>query len=241
MKEEQLIIAKILDKIKKYEKTGSFCSTNFLDPLEILETEHLVKKFPSCYFGGYNNAERKILFLGSDDENIAKEYIEILTIECNKNMSHREVLGSVLGLGLSRDVIGDIIIKENRADIFVTKEISQYIVQNLNKVGKERVNVYKNSYDNLLVPDNNSKEIKTTVASLRIDAVISVAIGTSREISAKLIENQKVKLNYKLISNSSKQIKIGDKISVRGYGRIELIEILGETKKGRIRIVLRKF
>lgn len=245
MKKEQLTIAKIVDKINKYKRTGNVCSTNFLDPSEILESENIVRDFPYFFFGGYKEAERKILVIGIEEEEIAKEFVEILTIELldtksDKTLSHRSVLGSLLGLGLNRDVLGDIILKDGRADFFVTKDITKYIIQNLDYVGREKVKIYKNTYDNMLQVENLAKEIKTTVASLRIDAVISSALGISREVSSKLIQNQKVKLNYKFIENPSKQIKEGDKISVRGYGRIELTEIIGETRKDRIRIVLKK-
>lgn len=240
MKKEQLTIAKIVDKIKKYEKTGEVCATNFLDPAESIDVEPVVRKYSNCFFGGYENAERKILIIGSDKADIAKDYIEIVTIESNKPLSHREILGSLLGLGINRDVIGDILINGLRADVFIIKEISKYVIQNLEKIGREKIKIYKNSYENLIEVKNTFKEIKTTVASLRLDAIISASTGLSREVSSKLIENEKVKINYKVITNSSKQIKEGDKISVRGYGRIELSEILGETKKERIRVIIKK-
>ena len=240
MNKEQLTIAKITDKIKKYEKTGEICSTNFLDPSEIVDAESIIRRYPNCFFGGYDNAERKVLVIGSDNIENAKEYIEVLTIESNKSMSHREILGSILGLGLNRDIIGDILIKDNRADVFIMKDISRYVLQNLEKVGREKVKIYKNFYENLLEVEDLSKEVKTTVASLRLDAIISASVGISREISTRRVQNEKVKLNHKIIINSSKQVKAGDKISVRGYGRIELVEILGETKKDRIRVVLKK-
>lgn len=245
MKKEQLTIAKIADKIKKYKKTGCACSTNFLDPAESIDAENIIRELPYCFFGGFEEAERKILVIGSEDEGFAKDFLEVITIEIldtksEKTLSHRSILGSLLGLGLNRDVLGDIIIKGGRADFFIVKDISKYILQNLEFVGKEKVKVYKNSYDNLLKLESLAKEIKTTVASLRADAIISVAIGVSREVSSKLIQNQKVKLNYKLLENTSKQIKLGDIISVRGYGRIELVEVLGETRKDRIRVVLKR-
>lgn len=241
MKKEQFVVAKIVDKIRLYEKTGKLVSTQFLDPSEILEVENLISKLPNCCFGGFENAERKIILLGSEEIEEAKEKIQIITIESNQKLSHREVLGSLLGLGIKREVLGDILLKENRADVFVLDEIAKYILQNLERIGREKVKVSLNTYDNLLELENQGKEIKTTVASLRADAIISSGIGVSREVSSKLIQNQKVKLNYKLLENSSKKINVGDKISIRGYGRIELQDILGETRKDRIRVVLKKY
>lgn len=252
MNKEQLVIAKIADKIKKYQKTGEVLSTNFLDPSEIINVQGILSKLPNCLFGGFKDAERKLLIIGTEDEEVAKEFIEIITIEListnnisyNKNersnLSHREILGSILGLGINRDVVGDILVLGTKANIFVTKEISKYILQNLTKVGREKVKVYKTDYKDLVIPEENYKEIKTTVASLRLDAIISQAIGVSREVSAKLIQNEKVKLNHIVTLNTSKQVKEKDIISVRGYGRITLDSILGETRKDRIRVVLKQ-
>lgn len=241
MKKENLSIAKVLDKIKLYEKTGKIISSCFLDPSELIDVENIISKVPNCCSGGFKDAERKIILFGTEEIEDVKECLAVIRIESSKILSHREILGSVLGLGLKREVIGDILVNSNLADIIVTKEIAKYILQNLNKIGREKVKVSINTFENLLQKEENAKELKTTVASLRIDAIISSGIGVSREISSKLIENQKVKLNYKIIENSSKKINVGDKISVRGYGRIELIEVLGETKKDRIRVILKKY
>lgn len=239
MRKENLAIAKIVDKIKLYEKTGKQVSTCFLDPAELIDAEAIISKVPNCCFGGFENAERKIILFGTEEVEKVKDWIAVIRIESNKKLSHREVLGSILGLGLKREVIGDILISFNLADIFVTREIAKYIIQNLDRIGREKVKVSINNFDNILSKEENTKELKTTVASLRIDAIISSGIGVSREMSSKLIENQKVKLNYKMISNSAKKINVGDKISIRGYGRIELVEVLGETRKDRIRVILR--
>lgn len=240
MKKEQLLIAKVSDRIKRYEKTGIPCATNFLDPAEVYDLENILKSLPKCFYGGYDNSERNILLIGSDEIDEAKKYLEVITIESSKNLSHREVLGTLIGLGVNRDVLGDIIIKDSRADVIILKDISKYILQNLDRVGREKVKVCNNEFENVLQLEENFKEIKTTVASLRADAIISAGIGVSRDISAKMIKNQKVKLNYKLLESSSKQMKVGDMLSIRGYGRVELVEVLGETRKDRIRVILKK-
>lgn len=241
MNKEQLSMAKVLDKIKIYEKTGEMVSTNFLDPAEQIEVQNLINKVPNYFTGGYSEAERKILVIGTEEESSIQEFLQVISLEANQNLHHREVLGSILGLGLKREVIGDILIKENRADIIVKKEMASYIFQNLNQVGREKVKISYQTFDNLLPIEMKAKEIKTTVASLRVDAIISSGIGVSREISSKLIQNQRVKWNHKLIENPSKKINLGDILSIRGYGRIELFSILGETRKDRIRVILKKY
>lgn len=241
MKKEQLSMVKVLDKKKAYEKTGKIVNTSFLDPAEQLEVQNLISKVPNCFTGGYLEAERKILVIGTEGEAIAEEFLQVIMLEANHSLYHREILGSILGLGVKREVIGDILIKENRADIIVLKEMASYISQNLHKVGKESVKVSDSTFANLLPIEIKSKEIKTTVASLRVDAIVSSAIGVSREISSKLIQNQKVKWNHKLLENPSKKMSLGDILSIRGYGRVELVSILGETKKDRVRVILKRY
>lgn len=143
--------------------------------------------------------------------------------------------------GIRREMVGDIIVKDNISNVFVVKEITKYLLQNLEKIGRERATVKQIKIENKIeyVPD--IKEIKTTVASLRVDAIVSSCYGISREVSSALVTDAKVSVNYKEISNSSKQIKEGDLVSVRGYGRFILDKVLGETRKDRIRIILKVY
>lgn len=242
MKKEQLPLIKVLDKIKIFEKKQEITHTNFLDPAEQIEIQNVIRKVPHTLVGGYIEAERKVLVIGlAEEETKPYDFLKVIRIEANKNLSHRDILGSLLGLGIKREMIGDILINANLADIIVLKEISSYVLQNLNKIGKEKVKAYEHKLEELLQIENTKKEIKTTVASLRVDAIVSCGIGVSREISSKLIQTQKVKLNHKLLENASKKISEGDILSIRGYGRLELVSILGETRKDRIRIILKRY
>ena len=235
MKKEDLSKAKILDKIKQYEKTGEIAVTNFLDPREIIEYENLYYKVPHYLDGGFDNSERKILVIGKEEKSEEDNFIIMLKITSNEKLSHREVLGSILGTGIKRDVVGDIVIYENIAYVYVANEISKYIIQNLDKVGREKVKISKCNETIEIVDD--SKEINTTLSSLRLDSAISACYGLSREVSAELIKNNKVKLNYIETTNVSKSIKEDDLISVRGYGRFTIFKIVGETRKSRIRVI----
>ncbi len=237
MEQRSLDKAKIIDKIKLFEKTGEIVYTNFLDPAEIIELDSLYSKYPHFLYGGFDEAERKMLAIGSY-EIIDEIPIAIIEIVSSKKLNHRDVLGSVLGTGIKRDVVGDIIIKENIANVFVTRDISRYLIQNLDKIGREKVKVRLITNDEKLEFEINKKEIKTTIKSLRLDSAIAACFGLSREVSSELVKNAKVNLNYKEVLNPSKPIKEGDLISVRGFGRFELKEVLGETRKDRIRIIL---
>lgn len=229
-------IAKIKDKIKLHEKTGKVMNTNFLTPLEINEALSLLRGIEYIVNGGFDEAERKILIIGSADVEIS-DFCKVLRIESyNSSLSHRDVLGSILGLGIKREMIGDIIVKNEICDIIVMRDMAEYLLNNFNKVGKEKINIKEIDFDNILRLDDNKKIMVCTAASLRLDVLVSTAFGISREKSLALIKQERVMINHLVSTNASKVIKENELISVRGYGRIKLVEVIGESKKGRIKI-----
>ena len=239
MEKKDLIKAKIIDKIRQYEKTGEITCTCFLTPSEIIENKNLFEKMDYSLRGIFEEAERKVLIVGTED-NIEEDFLDVLEITSNKPLGHREVLGSILGIGIKREVLVDIFINDNIANVVVLKDITKYILQNLEKVGREKVKVKKIKKENIIEVKPNFTEFNTSVASLRLDAIISACYGIARGVSTKLVEAEKVNVNYVLTTNASKQIKEKDLISVRGFGRFTVEEIVGETRKGRIRISIKK-
>ncbi|BCS81199.1 RNA-binding protein S4 [Caldicellulosiruptor diazotrophicus] len=199
-------------------------------------------------WGGYVGSERNILALFSRD---FEEYVENLTypiqkilIEAKNNLSHRQILGSLIGNGLKRDKIGDILVKENSALVFVKDEIATYIVTNIDKIGKVNVKcslIENNQIDINWFINNNSKRIVFTVASLRVDSVISHGFGISREEATDLIRQMKVAVNWIYIDKPSYPVKEGDLISVGHHGRLKIDKVLTQTKKGRISIEVLRF
>lgn len=237
MEENKLTLAKVLDKIKLHGKTNQITYTNMLDPAELAKVMPLLRAVPYTAFGGFEDAERKAIFIGDTSINLNK-YLCLIRIESVKALSHRSVLGSILGLGIKREMIGDIIINDNICDVVAMREISVFVLQNLDKVGREKVKVSEKELSEILKVKDTSKTITVTVASPRVDAIISACFGTSREVSAELIRREKVFLNHQEIVSTSKQLKIGDLISVRGYGRAKILSFDGETRKNRTRITI---
>ena len=242
MDKEKLLIARVSDKIKRYIKDGCISCTCFLDPAEQLDVRNILKGIPHFLFGGFDEAERKIGVIGKDvyDEEMSNLLCAI-RITSNEQLQHRSVLGSTLGLGISREKIGDIIINEKVADVIVQKEILEFLINNLTRVGREKVTIKKIGFDDVLQLERKNKELNVTVASLRLDAVVSASLGLSREKSSSLIEGERVNVNYKLVTSTKKQVNEADLISVRGYGRIKVVEILGESRSGRIKLKINKF
>ena len=230
---------KILDKVNKFYETGEVQVTNFLDPAEIVEVRSAIKYVETSIFGGFEGAERAVILIGDEDGDFSG-ILTAIRITANNNLSHRSVLGSILGLGIKREVLGDIVVKENICDIIVLKSIAEYILNNLKYVGREKVSLDEIKLNDIMILEDTSKEIRTTVSSLRIDSVISAGFGISREKSAEFVKNECVKINHIQISSTSKSVKEGDLISVRGKGRLEVISTNGTSRSGRVKIVLKK-
>lgn len=143
-----------------------------------------------------------------------------------------------MGLGLKREMIGDILINEDSCDIIVMKTVVDFLLNNLKNVGRDKVDVVEVSIDEISLPMEISKEIATSVSSLRLDSIISAGFGMSREKSSALVKGEMVKLNFAIVKSTSKTVNVGDVISVRGKGRIEVCNVCGNTKSGRIKVIL---
>lgn len=228
-------IAKIRDKLRIFEKTNKSTSTFFLTPSQIEEAKSILKNVSYNIAGGYEDAERNIIIFGDESY---QNFIKVIRIETSggETLNHRSVLGSLLGLGIKREILGDIIVKENICDIIIMQEMEEYIINNFQKVGNFKIKIKKIAFDEMIIPIDEKNILTVTSASLRADGIISTAFGISREKSSILFDIEKVQINYMPCRNSSKQIKEGDIISVRGFGRITINEIVGETKKGRMRL-----
>lgn len=200
-------------------------------------------KFGYTLFGGFDDAERKIAIFGTEEEfgyapspPVCILKIAPLSQKFSEELTHRDFLGSLIGLGIKRETLGDIIITENCGYLFCLESIAKYINDNLTKV--RRTSVYCEFAEKL--PENalpEPKEKLVIVSSMRVDVAISAIYDISRTKSAALVDGEKVFINGKMTNSVSKSVELGDTVSVRGYGRFKYKEIAGGTKKGRTRIV----
>ncbi|ONI46511.1 hypothetical protein AN640_03360 [Candidatus Epulonipiscium fishelsonii] len=171
--------------------------------------------------------------------------ISILKIEVKMKISepltHQDFLGSLLGLGIERKKIGDIVIKSFGAYVFAHKDIGEFIKWNLIKISRyTRIEITEIEEQELELEEPKFKEITGTVSSLRVDAVFSLGFKISRTIVTKLLQQDKGKCNGVLVKASS-LMKEGDIGSLRGYGKIKLQAISGKTKKDRTHVILQKY
>lgn len=188
------------------------------------------------FFGGYDNSERKILGLFYDG--IMSEFpvsaLEFTFRKCDK-LTHRDFLGALMSLGIEREILGDILVEDGRCVIFVKSELKEYISSQINKIGNVGVKI-KDADLNKLPQGRGVEEISYIVSSLRLDNIIAAVTGLSREKTKTLILSGNVCVNFMQNQNISYTIRQGDSFTIIGKGKFILDTILGETKKGRIRI-----
>lgn len=224
------------------------CYYTYSGFLSLAEQDLLIKaRLGASLFGGYENAERKIAVFGSEEEfgYAAEAPIVCLKIEPRMQkyaeaLTHRDFLGSVIGLGLERDVTGDIIIHENVGYMFCLENIADFIAENLTKVRRTDVKCAR-----VPAPPTEStalpEERAFFVASERIDAVIAAIYGFSRSESQKLFGQKLVFINSRLCENTDTRIPENATVSVRGSGRFIYCGIAKTTRKGRLCINARVF
>ena len=245
--EDKEFVALIFDKLALLEREFEPQLTEFLDPhQQFLATEILRGWSEGGYkfWGGFDWAERQRLVLYPDFlEGQALNFeIAYLSVKGNFkfiNLKHRDILGSLMGLGIKRKKIGDILVGEAEAQLLVTEDLADYITFQLNKVHQVPVRLKRISMEQLIIPSDNSKELRTTVSSLRLDSVLSAAFGMSRSLIADEIKADKVALNWQSAINPASEVKEGDVFSLRGKGKGSLLQVLGPTKKGRIAIIVK--
>lgn len=234
---------KLIDKIELVIKNNLVISTDFFNPYEANLAISILDKISEVkyvLFGGYENSELKIITIFPQYLNYIDEYdINVFKFKSIENIIHKDILGSLIGLGINRRKIGDILIDENFTYFFVKKEISNFILSSFNKVSKYNISL-EITYDISNLPVKKFVSKKYIVSSLRLDNFISKILNISRSKSLLLIQKEKVKVNYKVQKKSSYELNIGDIISIRKFGRFIFYEILGMTKRNNYIILVRK-
>ncbi len=247
--EDKLLEAKLGDMADRCERYGCPVYSSFLDEHECVVAEKwcggLSSDFGWILNGGFADARRKMLavypiYCSLPDEDDFPMKCLTFTYRKEDKLTHRDFLGSFMGQRLKREVIGDIIVSEGETQTFVTEVAAKAILDSVTKIGRVGVKI-TDDVDFRLDAEQKYKEISGTVASLRLDCIVSLAANLSREKAAALIRSDRVEINHFTAASVSQELKEGDILSVRGSGRYILYGIDGLTKKGRIHINLRKY
>ena len=244
--EDRLLFAKALDRLKAAQYKNHATFTDFMNPQRSAAfLQRFVKMgIAAQAYGGCEDAERMMLGFAADDEPLTNDSFPITSLVISYNgrysrqLTHRDFLGAVLGLGLDRSKIGDIRLIESGAVIYTANEVAGYITENLLEVG--RTTVKAAAITEPSSPESTGTQKRITIASLRLDAVISVAFHLSRSNAANLIEGEKVFVNW-AIAKKTLQLSEGDIVTIRGTGRIRIDTVYGPTKKDRIALMITVF
>lgn len=245
--EDKQLLARASDAVVLSERRYMQKTVGFLNPRQryLIEKEIFVPEtLQTTFYGGYEEAERTLFVCCPQYEEMDfTKAVAVLLITGRDimSLSHRDYLGSLLGLGITRENIGDIVVEEERAIIFVRREMCGFILQNLTKVGRHGIQITETALQDVKVRPRPLEEIRTTVSSLRLDCIVAAAIRVSRAKAAEMVEAELVSLNFAVCSRVSVQVAEGDLLSVRGYGRMKLASVGGLTRKNRQGIVIERY
>ena len=250
MNKEELLLQKRLVELSKIAYTreivtfSEFLNLNELNILHTTPKNMLLSQYKT--YGGYGLSERQMAAFLPDalyyDYQYPIKIIEISPVNRKfaEELSHRDYLGAVMNLGIERCKLGDILIEDGKAILFAKEELAGYIMEHLTRIRHTTVRTsilpaFEDSYE------PRYEELKGTVASVRLDTVLSLAYPLSRSKVTGLIEGARVFVNGKLVTSNGYRLKEGDILSVRKMGRIGYNGILSETKKGRYMVSIRKY
>lgn len=244
-----MLLAKIWDKINTGLRRNIPANTAFLSPRELEMARLLLGEPEGLYrFGGYPDAERRMLCYLPDylEENSLME--EDSPVACLRatyfegdSLSHRDFLGALMGAGIGRETVGDICVGKEHCDFFVTAEIAPYILQNFTSAGRTKLHIERIPLGDADIPQPEVKEIKDTMASLRLDSIISSGFRIGRSLASQYVTSGKAAIDGLPCEKPDKTVAEGSKISVRGLGKIKLVQVNGRTKKDRISVVIHRY
>ena len=243
--EEELLKKRFRDLADKSFSRNICMFSNFLGLLELSTFYDISREFSYVsyeLFGGADFCERKIIRFGDMDTPYPISCVHITPSlkKFSDNLTHRDFLGALINLGIKRETLGDIIIKDNEAYVFCLENISEFIIQNLDRIKHTSVKckITENAPDNSYITISKQEY---NVASLRLDAVIAEICNLSRSQAQALLREKRVFVNGRLTENNSYNLKPEDAITVRGYGRFIFNDEIRTTKKGRFFITLDKY
>lgn len=258
MEEKDLLLSRCLDAKKKALDSFMITHTNFISVEERSQLSCIEREYNSdirtFYYGGFEEAERTVaIFVPAvfGVENIG-EYLAENPDDCPfclvkvskdrfSSLTHRDYLGSLMGLGIKRETVGDITVRDDFTFIFVLRSVSRYVCENLTKVGRGTVSCELCPLTEFVYDEGETETFFCSVASLRLDSVVSSAFNLSRTNSSSAVKGGLVYINSQQMLKNDYILKENDKIVLRGKGKVVLEEIIGESKKGRIHINIKKF
>lgn len=244
-KDEQPFIDQVLAWKAQVENTYRAKLTDFLNPREqqiidmLIGTNHVELRLHRS--GGGLHTERQRMILAPMYEEIQETDFALVLMQAsyqNKfiSLSHRDVMGAFLSLGIKRKKLGDIFVADGILQIIMTRDIAPYVAANLTAIKKATISLEEKALSDFIGEEKHWDEMDHTVSSLRLDAVLKEIYKLSRKDAAHDIAKKLVKVNYKTIEDTAFILQEGDLLSFRGKGRSKLTSVNGQTKKEKWRI-----
>lgn len=248
-KQELTFINQVLDWISQVALEYRPYLTGFLDPRQQLIVQQLVHQQNDLavqFFGGYQTAEKKRAYISPDYFEPTMTDFELALIQIDYptkflTLSHGKILGTLINNGLDRSVFGDIITDTQQVNwqFWVSQKMQPYLLQNIGHFGKVKVKLKPIEAQEMLKPLDAWQEEQLLVSSLRLDNLLAGVFNISRQRAKQLIQNSQVKLNWQVFQKADFIVALEDMISARGFGRIQLKSIDGQTKKEKFRLTLK--
>lgn len=255
--EDKLFVAKILDKIKLSKTRNKIENTDFLNMYEQKICKNLLeitKEQNYTFYTPCEGLEKSILLVYPEKyeqifENNKFNYSNVISViritlpnELIGGYSHKDYLSGIMKLGIKREKVGDIVAFENGADIVCCKDITTYLLNNIPELTRfSKAKIEQIDLQEIRKPEIKKEQKRITVASLRLDGIVAELANCSRNEACRIIGEQRVMVNYEYEMKNSKILNEKDIVVIRGKGKFEISEIQGETKKGKIAIIVEHY
>ncbi len=245
-----------LDDLKKRAVRGELGISAFFSPRELHYAQEYLTRTgtPFLSFGGYGAAERKRMYLLPEYMETLEDtvgfsefgYDDCITVvrvhgSGFETLTHRAFMGSLLSLGLERDVIGDILLDGDGALVFCDERIAEFLLENWQKVGKDKVKLEITELQSDFLPHRSYLPLSDTIASPRLDCVVAALCKLSREKAKDTVEAGCVELDYETQSRVDREVREQSILSVRGFGKFRILSLCDKTRKGRYKLSAEKY
>lgn len=242
--ENKEIARRVIDLCEIVSRTKSTECTDFYNPFEVKELTSLINTYDTISFSliGNEDSESKAILIYSEymDEVNPEDYVSLVKIDKKDyDIAHKDVLASLLSLGIKREKLGDIIINDEAIYFYIRNEILDYVLLNLEKIKNYGVELEVIDLATPISRDLEYDEKLITCASARLDLVLANVYNLSRSDAKNAIEAGLVKVNYKVTYKISETLEVGDMVSMRRRGRFIVGDYLGLSKKDKLKLIIK--
>ena len=258
--EDKILVAKLLDKVQFVSQKNQIQTTDFLDGYEQKIAQKVlqqVKYRTAIFYGGYEEAERKMIYFFPEklmdlieeelqNNKMIQKEMKAITIQLPNDLKgqyqHRDYLSGLMKLGIKREKIGDILVRENGADILVQEDILNYLLNNLPELTRfQKAEIFVKEISKLEIVPVKLEKMTILVPQLRLDVVISELLHASRTKADEVISQERVLVNYETKTKNATMLQARDLLTIRGKGKFKIGEVISQTTKGKLRVEVEKY